>query len=97
MKKIIAYVNTLRVHWLVEELEKIGIAEIMVTEYFSPRSQISRFEFRCDGEAVEQAREIVHRIGTSGFPADHFFEVYDIDPNAIDRMPLGDRISPLEG
>ncbi|MBI4547194.1 MAG: hypothetical protein HY707_04385 [Ignavibacteriae bacterium] len=96
MKKIIAYVNTLRVHWLVEEMGKIGINEIMVTEYFSPNSQISRFVFLCNDDAIEKAREIIHRIGTTGSLADHFFEVYDVDPNAPDTLSLGQRISPLE-
>ncbi len=35
MKKIIAYVNTMRVHPLVEELGKSGIRQLVVTEYFT--------------------------------------------------------------
>ena len=97
MKKITAYVNTLRVHWLVEELEAIGIREIMVTEYFSPSSQISRLELCCEDQAAEKVRAIVHRVGTGGSPCDHFFEVTDFDPNATSKLPLGKRMTRLEG
>lgn len=81
MKKVTAYINTVRVHWLVEELQKIGIDEIMVTEYFKPISQISRLELRCGNNWVEQVRDIVHRIGTTGNPCDHYFEVKELDDN----------------
>jgi nitrogen regulatory protein PII len=81
MKKVTAYINTVRVHWLVEELQKIGIDEIMVTEYFKPISQISRLELRCGNNWVEQVRDIVHRIGTTGNPGDHYFDVKELDDN----------------
>ncbi len=48
MKRITAYVNTTRIHWLVEELQTKGINEIMVSEFFRPTSQISKFEFFCE-------------------------------------------------
>ncbi len=75
MKKITAYVNTLRVHWLVEELEALGINEILITEYFKGISRISRLELLCEDALVEKIREVVHRVGTRGEPGDHFFEV----------------------
>lgn len=96
MKRVVAYVNTLRVHWLVEELQKIGISEIMVMEYFAPLSQISRFEFLCEEAMVESMQSIVHRIGTAGNPPDHFVDVTDFDQRAFDDVPLGRRICILE-
>jgi hypothetical protein len=69
-------VNTTRVHWLVEELQAIGVQEIEVTEYFKPFSQISRFELSCDDNLVEKVRSIVHKIGTCGQVPDHAFFVY---------------------
>lgn len=78
MKKITAYVNTTRVHWLVEELQTLGVEEIEVTEYFKPLSQISRFELSCDDNIVEKVRAVVHRIGTCGKSADHAFFVYSL-------------------
>lgn len=32
MKLVTAYINNLRVHWAVEELEGAGISEILVTK-----------------------------------------------------------------
>ena len=96
MKRIIAYVNTMRVHWLVEELQNIGVAEIMVTEYFKSLSQASRFEFLCVDELVEKATAIVHRIGTLGSPEDTFIDVQHVDLNAGDNMPPGQRMSILQ-
>lgn len=54
MKKITAYVNTTRVHWLVEELQSLGVEEIEVIECFKPLSQISRFELSCEDYLVEK-------------------------------------------
>jgi nitrogen regulatory protein PII/Ca2+/Na+ antiporter len=96
MKKITAYVNTLRVHWLVEELEALGISEIMVTEYFSPSSKISRMELILEDEAIEKAREIIHRVGTTGEPGDHSIFIEDYDPDLPSQIPLGKRTSKLE-
>ena len=97
MKKVIAYVHSLRVHWLVEELEGIGIKEIMVTEYFNERGQISRFEFLCEEDQVEQARSIVHRIGSNGSPSDHFIEIHEFSRSPVSADgPLRQRISRLE-
>ncbi len=87
MKKVTAYINTVRVHWLVEELQKIGIDELMVTEYFKPISQISRLELRCGNNWVEQVRDIVHRIGTSCNACDHYFEVKELDDNCGSIFP----------
>ena len=81
MKKITAYVNTTRVHWLVEELQTLGVQEIEVTEYFKPLSQISRFEFSCQDNLVETMRTVVHKIGTCGQSADHAFFVYSQESN----------------
>jgi hypothetical protein len=96
MKKIIAYVNTMRVHWLVEELRGIGVGEIMVTEYFKPLSQGSRFEFLCADNLIDSATAIVHRIGTLGSPEDTFVDVQDFDMSASDNIPLGQRVSVLQ-
>jgi nitrogen regulatory protein PII len=96
MKRLIAYVNTKRVHWLVEELQSLGISEIMVTEFFGPSSQISRFEFLCEDHAIESTKAIVHRIGTSANLTDHFVDVQEVDAQAADRLSLGRRISRLQ-
>lgn len=79
MKKITAYVNTIRVHWLVEELQYLGIEEIEVIEYFKPLSQISRFEFSCEDNLVEKVKSVVHRIGTNGQEADHAVFIYSLE------------------
>jgi len=79
MKKITAYVNTTRVHWLVEELQTLGVQEIEVTEYFKPLSQISRFELSCNDNLVESIRSIVHKIGTCGQAADNAFFVHSLE------------------
>lgn len=79
MKKVTAYVNTTRVHWLVEELQALGVEEIEVTEYFKPLSQISRFELSCEDNLVEEVKAAVHRIGTSGQAADHAVFVYTLE------------------
>jgi hypothetical protein len=96
LKKITAYVNTLRVHWLAEELQTIGIKEIMVTEYFSPSSQISRMELISREEDVETVRGIVHRLGTLGPAGDHAFFVEEYDPKLPGQISLGKRTSKLE-
>jgi len=94
MKKVTAYINTIRVHWLVEELEAIGIQEIMVIEFFSPLSKISRLQLLCGDEHVEAVRSIIHQIGTTGSSCDHCVLVSDYFPNSL--QPIGKRISPLE-
>ena len=96
MKKITAYINTVRVHWLVEELEALGIAEIMVTEYFSPSSKISRMELLSRDDEVELVRESVHRVGTIGAVADHCFFVEEYNQGLPSQIPLGKRTSKLE-
>ena len=80
MKKIVAYVSTLRVHWLVEELGKLGIREMVVTEYFRPLSRISRFEFICRDVQLQAVFQVIHRIGSSGTPGDHFINAQDVEP-----------------
>lgn len=97
MKKITAYVNTVRVHWLVEELQAIGVAEIMVTEFFVPRSQISRLELVCADDAVEDVRRVIHKIGTNGGRPDHYLEVKDFGSNEPSHFLLGRSVSRLEG
>lgn len=96
MKKITAYINTMRVHWLVDELEATGITEIMVTEYFSPSSKISRMELFAKDEAVDQVREMIHRVGTTGEPGDHSLFIEEYDPKLPSQIPLGKRTSKLE-
>lgn len=89
MKKIIAYVNTLRVHWVVEELGKVGIREMLVVEYFRPLSRISRFEFFCREDQVSDVSRIIHRIGTMGIPGDHVIEIQDVEPGAGELLFAG--------
>lgn len=96
MKKITAYVNTVRVHWLVEELETAGIKEMMVTEYFSPSSKISRMELLAHDDTVETVREIIHRVGTTGEAGDHSLFIEEYDPSLPGQIPLGKRTSKLE-
>jgi hypothetical protein len=96
MKKITAYVNTLRVHWLVEELQAVGVKEIMVTEYFRPQSQISRLEFCCEDVEVEQMSGVIHRLGTTGKLPDHNLNVEEFDPSLPSQFPIGKRASRLE-
>ena len=96
MKKVTAYINTLRVHWVVEELQAAGVSEIMVTEYFKPTSQISRMQLCCEESAVEKVRQIVHRVGTIGGVPDHFLSTEEFDPKLPSLFPLGKRVSQLE-
>ena len=96
MKKIVAYVNTLRVHWLVEELGKMGIREMLVMEYFRPLSRISRFEFLCEASLVENVRRTVHRIGTTGDPGDHYIEVQDVEPERVNPL-IFEKMIPMIG
>ena len=79
MKKITAYVNTTRVHWLVEELQTLGVEEIEVVEYFKPLSQISRFELSCEDNLVEIVRAVIHKVGSCGQAADHAVFVYSLE------------------
>jgi len=87
MKKVIAYVNNYKVHLLVQELQKIGIDEIIVTEYFKPRKKISRLELRCGNNWVEQVRNIVHKNGTADNMNDNYFEVKELDDNNESIFP----------
>ncbi|MEW6061139.1 MAG: hypothetical protein AB1600_04270 [Bacteroidota bacterium] len=96
MKKVTAYINTIRVHWLVEELESIGVKEMMVTEYFSPSSRISRMELLTQDNTVEKVREIIHRVGTTGAEADHSLFIEEYDPSLPSQIPFGKRTSKLE-
>lgn len=96
MKRIKIYVNTTRVHWLVEEFQKLGIEEIFVREYFSPNSQISCLELLCQEHSVESVRKIAHTTGTNGGPVDHFFHVEDFDASNSTARPPGHRMSPLD-
>jgi len=95
MKKITAYVNTMRVHWLVEELEAVGVTEIMVTEYFSPTSQISRMQLLCMDSRLEEVRSIIHKVGTTGSAGDHYIDVAEHDN--LNRAPFdATRMSVLD-
>ncbi len=96
MKKITAFVNTSRVHWLVEELEAAGIKEIMVTEYFRTKSQISRLDLFCEDQTVHTIREVVHRLGTTGSRPDHDIVILPVKPGASNQIPIGQRMSRLE-
>jgi CHASE3 domain sensor protein len=97
MKRITAYVNTTRVHWLVEELQAAGIGEIMVTEYFKPLSQVSRLELLCQDTEVVKVKGIIHRVGTMGGPPpDHDIIVRQHDPERLRLLPMSIRLDPLE-
>ncbi|OGU30418.1 MAG: hypothetical protein A2057_11840 [Ignavibacteria bacterium GWA2_35_9] len=88
MKRITAYVNTTRIHWLVEELQTKGINEIMVSEFFRPNSQISKFEFFCEEKDLKEVEKIVHKIGTCGNPADHLIEVKEDEGKTKSIFPF---------
>jgi len=60
-------------------LQKIGITEIKVTEYFRPYSQISLLELKCEKKLVEEVRKLVHEIGTTGNEVDHYFTIKNLD------------------
>ena len=77
MKSIKAGVNTTRVHWLVEELQSLGIQDIIVTEHFKPLSQISRMVLVCEDDKVAAVKKIIHKIGTCGNAVDHYVFVDD--------------------
>lgn len=96
MKKVTAYVNTTRVHWLVEELQAAGVREILVTEYFKPLSQVSRLELLCEDEKVGVVKGIVHRLGTMGEPADHDIIIRQHDAKRLQLLPMTIRLDPLE-
>ncbi|MHB1687388.1 MAG: hypothetical protein ACYCVH_08440 [Ignavibacteriaceae bacterium] len=70
-------VNTTRVHWLVEELQSLGIQDIIVTEHFKPLSQISRMVLVCEDDKVTAVKKIIHKIGTCGNAVDHYVFVED--------------------
>lgn len=96
MKKITAYVNTMRVHWLAEELLAAGIKEMRVIEHFSPRSQISRLQLCCEDDLVSKVREIIRRLGSCGSPPEYDVAVADFDPSLPSQIPIGKRMSVLE-
>ncbi len=96
MKKVIAYVNTLRVHWLIGELGSVGIKEIKVVEYFKPLSQVSRIDLLCDEEVVDRACRVIHDVGTSGGLPDHLVFVNDFEPKPMDTASLGKKMGKLD-
>lgn len=77
MKKVVAYIHTNRIHWIVEELQNIGIDDISIYQRFKPLSQISRIEFLCANESEETVRTIIRTIGNEGNPTDHMLEIFD--------------------
>lgn len=79
MKTIKAGVNTTRVHWLIEELQTLGIQDINVMEHFKPLSQISEMTFVCDDYKVSDVKRVIHRLGTCGNAADHYVFVNDFE------------------
>lgn len=86
-KKVSAYVNTTRIHWLVEELQNVGIVEIMVTEYFRPLSQISKVEFYCDEHLINDISKIIHRVGSRG-SCDHLIDIKEVTGNPGSIFPF---------
>jgi len=93
MKKIVAYINTNRVHWVVEELGPMGIRDIVVTEYFRPTSQISRFELLVQDDDAENVRKMLRRVGSNGSPGDHFIELYDDEGGTLDPKYSGEWVN----
>lgn len=87
-KAVTAYVNTTRIHWLVEELQKKGIKEIMVSEFFRPDSQISKLEFYCAAIEAESICEVIKKVGTNGNAPDYYFSVNDIAGNPESIFPF---------
>jgi hypothetical protein len=77
MKKVVAYINTVLVHWVVDELQNIGIDDISIHQRFKPLSEISRLEFLCADENAESVRSIIHKIGNNGSLSDHLIEIFD--------------------
>lgn len=77
MKTIKAGVNPTRVHWLVEELQTLGIQDIYVTEHFKPLAQISEMTFVCDDYIVSHIKKVIHKYGTCGNAVDHYVFVND--------------------
>jgi len=88
MKKVTAHINTIRVHWIVEELQKIGVQEIMVTEYFRPNCQISKVEFLCEDNDVNEIRSLIHTAGTIGISVDHSIDICEIDRKVKSIFPF---------
>ena len=82
MKKITAYVNTLRVQHLMEELSALGVRELKVKDYFSPFPKISYMKLLCEDDKVEKVRSVIDRIGATGTACDHCFRITDFDPGA---------------
>jgi hypothetical protein len=96
MKRVTAYVNTLKVSRLAEELIAAGIKEMRVIEHFSPTSQISRLQLFCEDDLVDNVREIIHRLGSNGSPPSYDIAVSDFDPAFPSQIPIGKRMSVLE-
>ncbi|MBK6912473.1 MAG: hypothetical protein IPJ03_19080 [Ignavibacteriales bacterium] len=88
MKKVTAHINTIRVHWIVEELQKIGVQEIMVTEYFRPNCQISKVEFLCEDHDVNEIRDVIHTAGTIGISVDHSIDICEIEGKVKSIFPF---------
>lgn len=97
MKKVTAYINITRIHWLVEELQSMGIDEAMVTEYYKPLSQVARLELLCQDAEVANVKAIIHRVGTTGGPPpDHDIIVSQHDTQRVRLLPMTIRLDPLE-
>ncbi|MBF8295254.1 MAG: hypothetical protein HW389_1799 [Bacteroidetes bacterium] len=96
MNRVTAYVNTLKVSRLAEELIAAGIKEMRVIEHFSPTSQISRLQLFCEDDLVDKVREIIHRLGSNGSPPSYDIAVSDFDPAFPSQIPIGKRMSVLE-
>ncbi len=77
MKRVASYIDTLRVHWIADELQQIAVEEIMVTEYFKPLSRVSRLQVLCEDDVVEKVREIIFRRGCVGNRHPYYVEVSD--------------------
>lgn len=80
MKKIIAYMNTASVQPLVEGLGRTGIRTMVVTEYYTPLSRVSRFIILCEDAMVGEPEGILRRTGARGDPPGRYIEVQDFDP-----------------
>lgn len=96
MKLVTAYVNTVRIHWLAESLEAIGIREMRVTEYFSPTSKISKLQLLCAEDLVDDVTRTVHTNGTAGEPVDHLVHVEEFEFDTSRTIPPGSWTSILD-
>ena len=77
LKRVTAYIDTLRVHWLSQAMADLDVEEIMVTEYFKPLSQTSRIQVLCNESLASAIVAVIREVGCSSRPGPIFVEVSD--------------------